>query len=50
MAVNSGFGDSHPGLIATLAIPALSAATAFSSEVDSGREKKTRQTKSPGLI
>jgi hypothetical protein len=35
------FGDSHPGLIATLAIPAL-AGTAFSSEVDTGsREENT---------
>ncbi|MEP6836657.1 MAG: ATP-binding protein [Bradyrhizobium sp.] len=33
-------GDSHPGLIATLVIPALSATTAFSSEVDAGSREE----------
>jgi len=39
-------GDSHPGLIATLAIPALAANTAFSSEVDAGsREENASKQK-----
>jgi signal transduction histidine kinase len=33
-------GDSHPGLTATLVIPALSAPTAFSSEVGTGSREE----------